>query len=72
MTASERAQRNDAGNTLCVRPGDVIVYGRNTVINQVLTDHGVRAIEIPGSKLASGRGGPRCMSMPLFTRRHNN
>ncbi len=66
MVAAEREQWNDASNTLCVRPGTVIVYDRNTVTNQILTDHGIRIIEIPGSELGRGRGGPRCMSMPLF------
>ncbi len=66
MIAAEREQWNDASNTLCVRPGTVIVYDRNTVTNDILTDHGIRIIQIPGSELGRGRGGPRCMSMPLL------
>ena len=65
MIAAEREQWNDGSNTLCVRPGTVIVYDRNTITNKILTDHGIRTIEIPGSELGRGRGGPRCMSMPL-------
>ena len=64
--AAEREQWNDGSNTLCVRPGTVIVYDRNTVTNRILEDHGIRTIEIPGSELGRGRGGPRCMSMPLL------
>lgn len=64
--ASEREQWNDGSNTLCVRPGTVIVYDRNTITNRILKDHGINTIEIPGSELGRGRGGPRCMSMPLF------
>ena len=63
---SAREQWNDASNTLCVRPGTVIVYNRNTVTNQILKDHGIHVIEVPGSELGRGRGGPRCMSMPLL------
>jgi arginine deiminase len=65
VTASEREQWNDGSNTLCVRPGTIIVYDRNTVTNHILNDHGINTIQIPGSELGRGRGGPRCMSMPL-------
>ncbi len=65
MIASEREQWNDGSNTLCVRPGVIVVYDRNTVTNRILRDHGIRTLEIPGSELGRGRGGPRCMSMPL-------
>ena len=65
MIAAEREQWNDGSNTLCVRPGTVIVYDRNTITNKILADHGIRTLEIPGSELGRGRGGPRCMSMPL-------
>ena len=65
IIASEREQWNDGSNTLCVHPGTVIVYDRNTITNRILQDHGIRTIEIPGSELGRGRGGPRCMSMPL-------
>lgn len=66
LIASEREQWNDASNTLCICPGTVVVYDRNTVTNRILRDHGLRIIEIPGSELGRGRGGPRCMSMPLL------
>ena len=66
MIASEREQWNDGSNTLCVSPGAVIVYDRNSITNRILQDHGIRTIEIPGSELGRGRGGPRCMSMPLL------
>ena len=63
--ASEREQWNDGSNTLCVRPGTVIAYDRNHITNDLLRDHGVTVLEIPSSELSRGRGGPRCMSMPL-------
>ena len=62
---AEREQWNDGSNTLCIAPGKVIVYERNDVTNAILRNHGLTVLEIPSSELSRGRGGPRCMSMPL-------
>ncbi len=61
-----REQWNDGANTLAVAPGEVIAFSRNYVTNGVLRDHGVTVHEIPSAELSRGRGGPRCMSMPLW------
>ncbi len=63
---AEREQWNDSTNTLAVAPGTVITYRRNIVSNDILRQNGVEVVEIPGSELVRGRGGPRCMSMPLY------
>jgi arginine deiminase len=63
---SAREQWNDSTNTLAIAPGVVITYDRNEVTNEILNANGVRVIEITGGELVRGRGGPRCMSMPLF------
>jgi arginine deiminase len=52
-----REQWNDGSNTLCIRPGVVVTYDRNYVSNQLLREHGIKVIEIPGSELVRGRGG---------------
>ena len=63
--AAAREQWNDGSNTLCIAPGTVIVYDRNYETNRVLQDSGIRTLLLNGSELSRGRGGPRCMSMPL-------
>ena len=63
--AAEREQWNDGSNTLCIAPGTVVVYERNDVTNKVLEEKGIKLVVIPSAELSRGRGGPRCMSMPI-------
>ena len=64
--ASQREQWNDGSNALCIKPGTIIAYDRNYVTNQILEDEGIEVLKIPSGELSRGRGGPRCMSMPLW------
>ena len=63
--AAQREQWNDGSNTLCVAPGKVVAYNRNVVTNRIFEEHGITVLKIPSGELSRGRGGPRCMSMPL-------
>ena len=63
---SERERRSDASNALGISPGVVAAYDRNIITNKILRDNGVTVLEMPSSELSRGRGGPRCMSMPLW------
>ncbi|MDO4775715.1 MAG: arginine deiminase [Aerococcaceae bacterium] len=65
IVAAGREQWNDGSNTLTIAPGVAVVYERNTITNKKLEEYGIRLIKIRGSELVRGRGGPRCMSMPL-------
>jgi len=66
VVSSEREQWNDGANTLAIEPGKVVVYSRNHITNDILRSKGVKVLEIPSSELSRGRGGPRCMSMPIY------
>ena len=61
-----REQWSDGSNTLAIAPGEVVVYSRNYVTNRSLEEAGVTIHTIPSAELSRGRGGPRCMSMPLW------
>ena len=65
LIAAAREQWNDGSNTLCIAPGKIVVYERNDITNKILKDKGLQVLEIPSAELSRGRGGPRCMSMPL-------
>ncbi len=60
-----REQWNDGSNTLAIAPGKVITYERNYVTNDILSKRGITVLTMPSAELSRGRGGPRCMSMPL-------
>ena len=66
LIAAAREQWNDGSNTLCVAPGKIVVYQRNEVTNEMLRREGITVLEMPSAELSRGRGGPRCMSMPLI------
>lgn len=60
-----REQWNDGFNMLALRPGTVVSYDRTPLSNNAMRDAGVEVLEINGSELGRGRGGPRCMSCPI-------
>lgn len=59
-------QWNDACNTLCIGPGEIIVYDDNLKMNELYKKAGIKIYPIPAKELIKGRGGPHCMSMPVL------
>jgi arginine deiminase len=65
LVEASRDQWNDGTNTFAIAPGVVVTYESNVVSNRAMREAGITVHEINGSELGKGRGGPRCMSMPL-------
>lgn len=63
---SQREQWSDGSNTLAIAPGEIVVYDRNFVTNRILEENGIKLYKIKSGELSRGRGGPRCMSMPVI------
>lgn len=61
-----REHWNMGSNSLAMAPGSIITYERNEITNALIEKAGVKVHPIPGGELSRGRGGPRCMSMPMI------
>ncbi|MBF1051880.1 MAG: arginine deiminase, partial [Peptostreptococcaceae bacterium] len=49
VIASQREQWNDGSNTLCIKPGTIVVYDRNEVTNELMVKKGLTVLEMSSS-----------------------
>ncbi len=57
---------NLGSNVLTIRPGEVVGYDRNDRTLDLMDKAGITVHTFRGAELSRGRGGARCMSMPLW------
>lgn len=60
---------NLGSNVLTIRPGEVVSYNRSDRTLELLDKFGIKVHTFAGAELSRGRGGPRCMSMPIVRER---
>jgi N-dimethylarginine dimethylaminohydrolase len=63
VTTYERRRR--ATNVITLGPSKLVGYAGNARVRNMLTKEGVDFIEVDGSELLKGGGGPRCLTAPL-------
>ena len=71
VIAGSREQWSDGANTLALAPGEVIVYQRNHITNELLVKNGIKIHTIPSSELSRGRE-DRVYDNALLPRRYIN
>ncbi|MDQ7782342.1 MAG: arginine deiminase family protein [Desulfomonilaceae bacterium] len=65
-TTAEESVYFQSCNCVCLGNGSIIYYDMCGRVRDRLIAHGVTVHSIEGSELVKGRGGPRCMSRPIY------
>lgn len=64
----EESVYSQACNCVCLGERKVIYYDLADKVHEILLRHDIEVYRTPGSELVKGRGGPRCMTRPIYRR----
>jgi len=53
-------------NCVCLGDRKIIYFDLCDRVHQLLVRHDIETLRVPGSELVKGRGGPRCMTRPIY------
>jgi N-dimethylarginine dimethylaminohydrolase len=65
-TTPEESVYAQSCNCLCLGDRSIICYDLCSRVIALLEQSGVRVHQVPGAELIKGRGGPRCMTRPVY------
>jgi N-dimethylarginine dimethylaminohydrolase len=65
-TTREESIYSQSCNAVCLGNRRAVYYDLCERVNGLLRRHDVETILVPGSELVKGRGGPRCMTRPIY------
>jgi N-dimethylarginine dimethylaminohydrolase len=63
---SQQEHDNLGANYIATRPREVVGYNLNPRVDKEIAKHGGKVSTFPARELVKGRGGPHCMTCPLW------
>jgi N-dimethylarginine dimethylaminohydrolase len=65
-TTREESVYSQSCNCVCLGERTIICYDLCPRVREQLEERGIDVLTVPGSELVKGRGGPRCMTRPIY------
>ena len=65
-TTADESIYSQSCNCLCLGQRNIVYYDLCPRVIALLNQHEIRVHQVPGAELIKGRGGPRCMTRPIY------
>ena len=62
----EESVYSQACNCVCLGGGKIVYYDLCPRVSKILAGYDIEVLHVSGSELVKGRGGPRCMTRPVY------